>query len=52
MTMNTCYIDYGFVDAREVGWVDLNLYINFDIVQFLANELYDKKIKRSFINFI
>ena len=50
--MNTCYVDYGFVDAKEVGWVDLNLSINFDMIQWIANELFDKKIKRRFIHFI
>jgi hypothetical protein len=51
-TINTCYIDYGFVDAKEVGWVDLNLSINFDMIQWVASEMFDRKIKKRFINFI
>jgi len=51
-TINTCYIDYGFVDIKEVGWVDLNLLINFVMIEMVANEIFNKKIKKKFINFI
>ena len=52
ISMESCYIQYGFVEANETGHVDLKLSMNFELIQWIVKEMFDRKLTRRFLNFL